>query len=149
VVSQSAYLFCRLFAHEYVACVGGCSRINRHISLIDVLNDAVLVDNKCGPIAEALFFIKDSVVFHYGSLEITEQWKRDTNVLCEAAVGGNAVDTDSKHLGIGSFEFGDISLIRLQFLRSTTSKGQHIEGQHYIFLSLEVAQFHPLAGSAR
>ena|SRR5882724_219983 len=133
---------------QYVAGFGSSSRINRYISLVDVLNDAILVNNECGSIAEALFFIKNSVVFHDGSLEITEQWKRNTDVLRETPVGRNTVNTDAENLSIGSFEFGDISLIRLQFFRSTTGKGQHIEGQHYIFLSLEIAQFHLLAGSA-
>ena len=108
---------------QYVACFGGSSRINRHISFIDVLNDAVFVDDKCGSIAEALLFIKNPVVFYNGSLEITEQWKSYTDVLRETPVGGNAIDADAENLSIRSFEFGDISLIRLQFFRSTTGKG--------------------------
>lgn len=113
---------------QYVAGFGGRSRINRYISFIDVLNDAVFVDDKCGSIAEALFFIENSVVFHDSSLEITEQWESDPDVLRETPVGRNAVDADAENLSIGSFEFCDISLIRFQFLRSTTGKSQHIEG---------------------
>ena len=102
--------------------------IDRDAPFIDVLNDPLFVDDERCSIAEALFFIKDSVVLHHSSLEITEQWKRYTNVLCKAAVGGNAVDADAENLRLCSFEFGDISLIRLKFFRSTTSEGQHIEG---------------------
>jgi len=84
--------------------------------------------NECGSIAEALFFIKNSVVFHYSSLEITQQWKTLHRCPARNAVGRNAVDADPENLSIGSFEFGDISLIRLQFFVSTTGEGQHIEG---------------------
>ena len=125
---------------EDVASVGGSSWINRYISFIDVLNDSILVYYKCSAIAEALFFVEDSVIFHHGSFEIAEQWKCDADVLSKAAVGGNAVDADSENLSICSFEFGDISLIRLQFLRSTTGKGEHIDRQYDIFLTFEIAQ---------
>ena len=124
---------------QYVAGFGGRGWIDRHAAFVDVLNNSLLVDDECGSIAEALFFIKDSVIFHHSSLEITEQWKRYTDVLCKTAVGRNAVDADAEDLSLCSFEFSDISLIRLQFFRSTTGESQHIEGQHHIFLSPEVA----------
>ena len=133
---------------EDVASVGGSSWINRYISFIDVLNDSILVYYKCSAIAEALFFVEDSVIFHHGSFEIAEQGKCDADVLSKAAVGGNAVDADSENLSICSFEFGDISLIRLQFLRSTTGKSEYIKGQYYIFLSFEIAEFYLLSGCA-
>jgi len=138
----------RLLTHEDVATVS-CSRwINRYISFIDVLNDPILIYYKCGSISEPLFFVEDAVLFHHGSFEIAEEWKCDADVLSKTAVGGNTVDADSKNLSVGAFEFGDISLIRLQFLRSTTRKREHIKRQHHIFLSLEIAQFHFLTRSA-
>ena len=124
---------------QYVAGFCGGRWIDRHAAFIYVLNNSLLVDDECGSIAEALFFIKDSVIFDHRSLEITEQWKRYTDVLCKTAVGRNAVDADAEDLSLCSFEFSDISLIRLQFFRSTTGESQHIEGQHHIFLSPEVA----------
>jgi hypothetical protein len=133
---------------QHITRVGGSSWINRYISFIDVLNDPILVYYKCSTIAEALFFVEDSVIFHHGSFEIAEQWKCDADVLRKAAVGGNAVDADSKNLSICSFEFGDISLIRLQLLRSTTGKSEYIEGKYYIFLSFEIAEFYLLSGRA-
>jgi hypothetical protein len=131
---------------QYVAGVSGGSWIDRHVSFIDVLNDPVLIDDEGGAIAEALFFIKNSVVFNHGSLKVAQQWKGYPDVLCKTAVGRNAIDADAEDLCICSFEFGDISLIRLQFFRSTTGEGQHIKCQHHIFLSLEIAQLHLLPG---
>jgi hypothetical protein len=124
---------------QYIAGFDGGGWIDRHAAFVDVLNDPVLVDDERGSISEALFFIKNSVIFHHSSLEITEQWKSYPNVLCKTAVGRNAIDADAEDLSLCSFEFGDISLIRLEFFRSTTGEGQHIEGQHHIFLSPEIA----------
>jgi len=106
-------LVCGFFMHQHVACFGGGGWINRYISFVDVLNDPILIYYKCSSVAEALFFVEDPVVFHHGSFEIAEQWKGNADVLSKAAVGGNAVYTNSKNLRFCSFEFGDISLIRL------------------------------------
>jgi len=112
-----------------------------------MLNDPVLIDDEGGTIAEALFFIKNSVVFNHSSLEVAQQWKRYPDVLCKAAVGRNAIDADAENLCICSFEFGDISLIRLQFFRSTTGKGEHIEREYHVFRALEVVKVNLLAFS--
>jgi len=146
--SQREHLFGCFLAHQDIACIGCRRGINRYISLINVLNDSIFVDNKSGPIAEALFFNKDPVILDHCTFEITEQWKRNTDVLREAPVGRNAIDADTKNLSLGSFEFGDISLIRLQFFRSTAGKRQNIKSQHNIFLSFEVTQLHLVSGSA-
>jgi hypothetical protein len=42
-------------------------------------------------------------------------------------------------LSLVRFEFGDISLICLHFLRSTTRERQHVNRQHDVFLAFEVA----------
>ena len=122
-----------------IARLSSAGWIDRHAPFVDVLNDPLFVDDERCSIAEALFFIKDSVILHHSSLEITEQWKRYANVLCKTTIGRNAIDADAEDLSFCSFEFGDISLIRLKFFRSTAGEGQHIEGQHHIFLSPEIA----------
>ena len=125
----------------------GC-RIDGDVSFVDVLDDAFFIDQEGGAISKALLFVEDAVLFYHGSFEIAEEWKCDADVLSKTAVGGNTVDADSENLSVSSFELGDISLIRLQFLRSTTRKREHIKRQHHIFLSLEIAQFHFLTRSA-
>jgi hypothetical protein len=78
-----------------------------------VLNDPILIDHKRGSIAKALGFVENSVISDHRSFEIAEQWKRDADVLCETFVGGNAIYANAENQRVGSFEFGDISLIRL------------------------------------
>jgi len=134
---------------QYIARVGSSRGIDRYVSFVDVLNDPVLIYYECGSISETLRFVENAVILHYCSFEIAEEWKSDADVLREAFVSWNAVDAYSENLSIGSFEFGDISLIRLQFFRSTTCESQHVEGQHNILLPLEVAQLHFLTSRAR
>jgi len=59
----------------------------------------------------------------------------------EFAVGGNTVNTDPENLCVSGFEFGDISLIRPHFPRSTTGERQHVKREHDVLLAFEVAQF--------
>ena len=135
----------RLFVLEHVAGVNDSGRIDRHVSFVDMPDDAFFVDQEGGAISKALLLVEDSIIFNDGAFEIAEDWERNSELFCEFAVGGNAVDTHSENLSLVSFEFGDISLIRLQFLRSTTGKGEHINRQHDIFLTFEIAQLVSLA----
>ena len=124
---------------QYVACFGSGGGIDRYIPFVDVLNDSVLVDYKGSTIPKALRLIENAVVPHHSSFEIAQQGKRDADVLREAFVGGNTIYTDAENLRVCSFEFGDISLIRLQLFRSTTGKSQNVKSKHHILLAFEIA----------
>jgi hypothetical protein len=124
---------------QYVAGFGSGSGINRYIPFIDVLNDPILIDYKRSTIPKALRLIENAVVPYHSSFEIAQQGKRNADVLREAFVGGNAIYTDAENLRFHSFEFGDISLIRLQLFRSTTGKSQNIKSKHYVLLAFEIA----------
>jgi len=132
-----------------VARIFSAGWIDRDVALVDVLNDSIFIDHERGAIAEALLFIEDAVIFHHGAFEIAEQWKGDAVLGPEFFIGGNAVDAESENLRVGSFEFGDISLIRLHFLRSTTGKSKHIKGEHDVLLAFEVAQLESQAPAVR
>jgi len=124
---------------EHVTCFYNRSWIDCNVSFVNVPDDAFLVDQESGAISEPLLFVKDAIVLYDSAFEIAEYRKSNSNLFCEFAVGGNAVDTHSKNLSFITFEFGDISLIRLQFLRSTTGEGQHINREHDVFLAFEIA----------
>jgi hypothetical protein len=130
---------------EHVTGVNDSGRIDRHVSFIDVPDDAFFIDQEGGAISKALLLVEDAVVFNNSAFEIAEDGECNSELFCEFAVGGNAVDTHSEDLSFVSFELGDISLIRLQFLRSTAGKGEHINRQHDIFLTFEIAQLVRLA----
>ena len=125
---------------EHVTRVDNRGRIDRDVSFVDVLDDSLLIDHESSAISEALFFVEDAIVFHYSAFEITEDRESNSDLFCEFAVGGNTVNTHSKNLRVGGFEFGDISLIRLQLLRSTTGERQYINRQYDVLLSFEIAE---------
>ena len=62
---------------------------------------------------------------------------------------GNAVHADAENLRVCVTEFGDISLIRLHFLRSTTGKGEDVKGEHDVLLAFEVTEFVTNASAVR
>ena len=55
-----------------VARVGRAGRIDRDAALINVPNDAILIDHKRGAITIATFFIEDAIVFDHRAFEIAE-----------------------------------------------------------------------------
>ncbi len=126
---------------EHVTSFNNSGRIDRHVSFVNVPDDAFFIDQEGGAISKTLLLVEDAIVFNDGAFEIAEDGKSNSELFCEFAVGGNAVDTHSEDLSLVGFEFGDISLIRLQFLRSTTGKGEHIDRQYDVFLTFEIAQF--------
>src|ERR1044071_5600969 len=97
---------------KHVTSVDDCGWIDRDVAFVDVLNDAFFIDHEGGSIAKALLFVKDTVILHDSAFEITEDRKRNANLLCEFTVGGNTVYAHAKNLCVGGFEFCDISLIR-------------------------------------
>jgi hypothetical protein len=132
-----------------IAGVLGAGWIDGHVALVDMLDDSVFIDNKGGPVAITALFVKDPVVFHDCSLEIAEQREGYAVLFGEFSIGGNAVYAKTKNLSISRFEFGDISLIRLHFLRSTTGESQDIKGQYYVFLPFKVTELESQPSAVR
>ena len=131
-----------------VACIVCGRRVDRHFPFIDVLNNSLGIDHKRGPIAEALIFIENPVILYHRSFEIAEERERDADVLREPFISGNAIHADAENLSIGSFEFGDISLICLQLFRSTTGEREHVEREHNVLLTFEVTELDFLSSGA-
>src|ERR1051325_2604438 len=133
---------------EGVTRVHHAAWIERDVAFVDVSNDTFFIDHEGGTIAKPLLLVEDTIILDYSAFEIAEDRKGNSNLFSEFAVGGNAVYTHAEDLRVGCFEFGDISLIRLQFLRSTTSERQHINRQHDIFLPFEIAKLVGLSVSS-
>src|SRR5262245_25553431 len=125
---------------EHVTRFDSGARIDGDVSFVNVPDDTFFIDHEGGTISKALLFVEATIILHHSAFEITEQWKRNSKLFCEFAVGGDTVYTHSENLSVGGFELSDISLIRFQFLRSTTGEGEHVDRQHDVFLAFEVAQ---------
>jgi hypothetical protein len=118
----------------------GAARVDGRGVPFDVLDHAFLVDHKSGAIGKPPFFIENAVLGGNRPLEIAEDGKGDANLLGEFPVGGLTVNADTQNLGTRFFECGDISLIRLELLRSATREGQNIERQDNVLLPPKIAQ---------
>jgi hypothetical protein len=125
---------------QHVTRVDNGRWIYRDVSFVDVLNDSIFIDHESRTISKALLFVEDTIVFDDSAFEIAEYREGNSNLFCEFAVGGNTVNTHAEDLRVGGFEFGDISLIRLQFLRSTTGERQYVDRKYDVFLPFEIAQ---------
>ena len=103
-------------------------------------DDSILVNDKSGTAADESLLVEDAVGFDDLSLDVAEQGKSHPDVFLEAVVSGVAVNADADDLRITFFEIGDISLIRLQLLRSTPGEGEHVEGERDVLLAAEIRE---------
>ena len=86
---------------EHVTRLDDAAWIDRDIPFVNVSNDAFFIDHECGAITEALLLIEDTIIFDHSAFEIAEDRKRNSNLLCKFAVGGNTVYTHAENLSVG------------------------------------------------
>jgi hypothetical protein len=115
-------------------------RVNSRRALLDVADDAFLVDDESCPAADEVLLVEDAVGMDRLALDVAQEREGRADVLLESPVGGEAIDADAEDLSVALLEVGDISLIRLQLLRSTAGEGQHVEGQRDVLLAAEVRE---------
>ena len=102
--------------------------VNSFPTHVDMLDDTLLIDDKRGAIGELLLLVQNAVLFGDRSLKVTEEREHEAFLFGKGGVSGGTIDADAQHLGAILLEFGDISLIRLELLRSTAREGQNVEG---------------------
>jgi hypothetical protein len=81
--------------------------------------------------------------------EIAEQGEGGVDLGCKFFLGGSVIGTDSKYFCVVAFELSDTSLVRQQFLRSTTGKSGREEGHHDIILAAEIGEMDGSASGRR
>jgi len=101
---------------------------------VDVLNHPVFVDHKRGAMRNRELIVQDPIFCRDFASEIAKQGEGHADLLGVGFVGELTVDAHSQYHGAGLLESGNISLIRLKLLRSTTGEGEHIKRQDYVLL---------------
>ena len=111
-------------------------RVNRTAALLDVLDLALLVHYKRGATRKLRFFIQDSVRLRDFALHVAKKWELDPDFFRKRGIGGRGINADAKHSGVIEVDLAriDTRLVSLKFFRSTTSEGEHVEGQDDVFL---------------
>src|SRR5689334_4717218 len=99
------------------------ARIERDRSLLDMLDLAVFIDHKGGAVGHPGRRNQDAVILgHFTLGKVAENRKTEVQLTRKLFLRGSVVCADAKNLCICSFKFGDTSLVRQHFLRSTTGK---------------------------
>lgn len=118
---------------------GGCVKI-------DVLDHAVLANHKRR--ASRKFHLvlphgkrlNDPILLQNRAIHIAQQEKGNTNLLRECCVGWRAVDADAENYRITCFDLGQIRLIGLEFLCSTTCESENVEGEDDVLFAPKTVQ---------
>src|SRR5207245_6878191 len=105
---------------------------------------ALLIQDEGGAIGKLGFVIEDAVLLEDLALHVTQQRELHADLVGEFGVGGNGVDADADHRRVVEVDLAgvDTSLVSLEFLRSTTCKGENVERQDDVFLAAIIAQIH-------
>ena len=137
VLSKRKALVCGLLFVQVGA--DGQSRvwIHRAIALLDVLDDAVLVDHDVGALSPLIGFIflvvvlKHAVGGKHFFVHVAEEGELDIDLLSECRIRGGAIHAHAKNFGVGGVDLTSVysRLDRLELLGSTTCKGQYVNGQ--------------------
>jgi len=142
---SGVYRICSFLIGQRAASLVRTRWVNGRLPLLYLTYDSILINSESGARAVATLFVKDAIVFNHLALKIAQERKGYSYVFLEAFVSGVAVNTDAQNLRVALLEFGNISLICLEFFRSTARESQHVKSQYDILLTAEVREFYGLA----
>ncbi len=126
-------------------------RVNRRVAFLDVDDLARPIDHEGGAIGDADLLVEDPVRF--GDLPLAEIAGQGEGklqfFLGPVAQGGQVVSADADDARAGGFKSGDTSLVRREFLRSTTGESGRKERQHDCRLAAKVGELDIASGCGR
>ena len=108
-------------------------------------DDAVFINHEGDAVGKEAGEAKDSIRLGNLLLGVAQKREARPGFFGELAVPILTVETDAQHLRARSLKLGDITLIRLDLLRSTGRGGANVKGQDNGFLPTEVREFDHLA----
>lgn len=115
-------------------------RINRLCALLYVTDYTALVYDECGAASNEVLFVEDSISSNDLPLDVGEKRESNTYIFLESLIGGIAVNANAQNLRVALLKVGDIRLIRLQLFRSTTRKGENVEGQGHVLFASKIRE---------
>jgi len=125
---------------QKAASAKGLPGIHRIRAVVDVLNHPILIDHEGSSVGKQAGEIEDAVTLGGCLIGVAENGEGCANLARELPVAFRPVDADSQDLRTGLLKSGDISLIRLEFFRSTRRARPYVKGQEYGLLTAEVTE---------
>jgi hypothetical protein len=125
-VSLPLTAFCLLLFRQ-AAGLKGAGGIDGIGAFIDVANDAVFIDHKRDAVRKQAGEVEDSVRLRDLLLGVRQQRKAGAGLSRELAIPLLGVETYAQNLRARGLKLGDITLIRLDLLRSTWRRGADVE----------------------
>ena len=115
-------------------------RVERFAAFLNGLYHSFFVDDKSRSAGEPDERNQYTVFPGHGFLLVAQDRKFEPQFFRVGFVFGTSVHADTDHLRARGFEFGDITLIRLELPRSATGECLDVKSQHHIFLAAKIAE---------
>ena len=97
-------------------------------TLVNVANNALFIDHEGHTVGKEASETENPIGLGHLFIGVTQQRETRAGFLSKLAVPILAVETNPQHLCARSLKLGDITLIRLDLLRSTRCRGANIKG---------------------
>ena len=132
---------------EQAAAGDGFRGIDRILANVDVLYDALFVDDKSRTLSQ---FVARSTnllqpnrnpkLFENLQVRIAQEWKTEAELLRVGSVRCRAVTTDSENHRVACIQLWPISLIGFEFTASSFGKCEHVEDENDVLLASKIAE---------
>src|SRR5437763_513400 len=118
---------------------------------VDVADDALLVDDDDGALADSLVLFPDAVFLRHFALGMEVGEKRivfdSAEGFCKRYVAGNAVNRYAHDLGIIPFKVGHFGLISRHLHGSDRGPVERVKHEYYVLLAAVVAELELLTAA--
>ena len=129
------------------------------VAFLDVLHDAILVDNNVRALLPLIRFVlnvvalENAILLQHLLVHVAEQRELDIDLFGEGGVCGRTIHAYAEDFRVGGVDLACAysRLDRLELLGSTTSESQNVNRQQDIFLTAIIAQLNgfPLIAEQR
>jgi hypothetical protein len=130
----------------------GVVGIDSAVALLDVLDDAILVNDDIGALGPLIGLALNVAGFQnpvggqHFFVHVAEQWEFDADLFGKGGVGRGRIDADAINCRVVEINLArvDSRLDRLELFRSTLGESKDINSEKDILFATQFAEFHGL-----
>ena len=118
------------------------------VAFLDVLHDAILVDNNVRALRPLIRFVlnvvalENAILLQHLLVHVAEQRELDIDLFGEGGVCGRTIHAYAEDFRVGGVDLACAysRLDRLELLGSTTGEGENVDGKEHIFLTVKITE---------